>query len=93
MKVLFLDIDDVLNSCASMIVLGNEEEEFCLDPIAVGLLKELCNRVDINIVISSSWRIRRNVEDFRSMFRDIYKCKLSIIDITPTSKRGVRGRK
>ena len=55
-KILFLDIDGVLNSTDYM---KNRETEGILgmDPQAVALLIDIIHKTDCKIVVSSSWRI------------------------------------
>jgi hypothetical protein len=90
-KVLFLDIDGVLNSRRSVIATGafphcfddNNKKRF--DWIAVGLIRELCEKEGASIVLSSSWRHGRNA---------VHECAngldLPIFDKTPDLP-GVRG--
>jgi len=70
MKIIFLDIDGVLNSTRSFIATNRGEaeqrwsnddwlfsrERLTLDPIAVGLLNSLVKNTGANIVVSSSHR-------------------------------------
>lgn len=95
MRVVFLDIDGVLNS-------GRTARAFRsialqrLDPVAVALLHNIVTRANAQIVLSSTWRIGANwreltarclcgagwpVEGFDSIF----------IDRTPTNIGGCRG--
>lgn len=61
MKILFLDIDGVLNSRRSWIgykrSYADAENGPGWDPVAVGLLQRLVTDCDLFIVISSAWRI------------------------------------
>jgi hypothetical protein len=63
LKVLFLDIDGVLASVKSCIALGGwprgvEPKDLPLfDPVALGLLRSLCETAGVSIVISSTWRL------------------------------------
>jgi hypothetical protein len=54
MKVLFLDVDGVLNRQSLLTVVA---ETFALCPIACARLKTLIARTGARIVLSSSWRI------------------------------------
>ena len=60
-NLLFLDIDGVLNSARSMTAMGkrsspqDDVRETNFDPIAVGLLRKLCEECDLRIFIHSSW--------------------------------------
>ena len=64
MKVLFLDIDGVLNSTRSLMVTGagyaglmEKYDDPKLDPVAVGLLMMAVVKFDFKIVLSSTWRL------------------------------------
>lgn len=70
-KYLFLDIDGVLNSTRSVVSINpndtalwlhrnlkhREIEIKRLDPVALGLIRNLCAETNTEIVLSSSWRI------------------------------------
>lgn len=58
-RVLFLDIDGVLNSLSSVLALGNPNDH--LDPVCVGLMARLLKETDTQVVVSSTWRIGRTV--------------------------------
>lgn len=65
MKVLFLDIDGVLNSgrsfCAAEQVVGESFQDWVfssVDPIAVALINRVCRECDVKIVVSSSHRTK-----------------------------------
>jgi len=60
-NVVFLDVDGVLNSYRNVIAHGrfpfpNEESEAELDPIAIGMVRKLCEITDAVIVMHSTWR-------------------------------------
>jgi len=55
MRVIFLDIDGVLNSGRSVTATGSC---YLLDSVAVGLINKLCEEADAKIVVSSTWRKR-----------------------------------
>lgn len=63
MKIIFLDIDGVLNSRRSAYGLGGMPHRLdrdhlrLFDPVAVGLIRNLCTETVAQIVLSSSWRI------------------------------------
>jgi len=85
MKVLFLDIDGVLNSKRSAIAYGGyplptpkiSYDRF--DDIAVRLIRKLCDDFDIKIVLSSSWRIC-DEDDFKKLIEVL---DLPVIGRTP----------
>lgn len=64
MKVIFLDIDGVLNSqdlISRRIIENLDQHEYnnkdlFIDEIAVKLLTKFCNKYNVKLVISSSWR-------------------------------------
>lgn len=60
MKIIFLDIDGVLNHNAwykSDDYYNNNFKDPDLDPNIIKMLNEVTNKYDIKIVISSSWKI------------------------------------
>jgi hypothetical protein len=98
MKILFLDIDGVLNHSTFLhdeaklrIAAGKEglileAEAFHgahqIDPKAVALLNEIIVRTDCKIVLSSSWRINNTVEEMSAILR-VHGFEGEIIDATP----------
>ncbi len=69
-KFIMLDFDGVLNSVDSSTAgnaLGMHRLED-LDIVRFGLLKFLCDQTDAQIVISSSWRVGREVDWFVGYF-------------------------
>lgn len=63
MRVLFLDIDGVLNSARTVVAFGGHprglEPEYLamFDQVAINMLRGLCARADVQIVLSSAWRV------------------------------------
>jgi hypothetical protein len=55
-KLIFLDVDGVLNSIESMLVLEAMDK---LCPVRIGLVARLAREADAKIVVSSSWRTGR----------------------------------
>lgn len=90
MKVLFLDIDGVLNSLSSSIAFDGYPHDFSqkgmakFDMVAVGLVRKLCEECDVSIVLSSTWRMYSPVSDAASALN------LPIFDKTPVLN-GIRG--
>ena len=83
MKVIFLDIDGVLNSIESMLVLRDSNID-CLCPIRIGMVKRLCEEAGAKIVVSSSWRCPTLYRTKESMQRAGADALLPfIIDQTP----------
>jgi hypothetical protein len=89
-KVLFLDIDGVLNSHRTCYATGGfphgfeDHQKPRFDWVAVALIRRLCEGEDASIVLSSSWRIIHSVHDCANGL------DLPIFDKTP-SLPGVRG--
>lgn len=55
--LLILDVDGVLNSTRSMLLTGPSINDHThLDPVAVGLLDQVCEAADPNVAIISTWR-------------------------------------
>ena len=67
MKVLFLDIDGVLNSRRTALALRGFPNNFKqidqFDHVAIGLIRRLCNETGTKIVLSSYWRFQNSAKD------------------------------
>lgn len=63
-KLVFLDIDGVLNSRRSTYAYASTHT---LDPVAVALLNELLTVTGSSVVISSTWRLGRTVEQLSDL--------------------------
>jgi hypothetical protein len=69
MKVLFLDIDGVLNSDRSDLAFGGLPDGFMphdlarFDPVALALVRRLCAETGAAVVLSSSWRLHHTVQE------------------------------
>lgn len=95
MKVLFLDIDGVLNSkewCQAKNLDPNVPCDFVLcevDPETVKHVNTILEQTGAKVVISSTWRLRRPLPQFKTMLEEIdhilKKCgfKGEIIGATP----------
>lgn len=75
MKVIFLDIDGVLNSIDSAIAFFAKKKnksmmynEDRLDPVSIGLIQRVCEETGAKIVVSSTWRMGRTQKDFIELF-------------------------
>lgn len=83
MKVLFLDIDGVLNSARTCIAHGGYPHDFgpehmpMFDATAVALIRGLCEAADVNVVVSSAWRITHTWQEIGAGLN------LPTIDSTP----------
>lgn len=93
MKIIFLDIDGVLNSQCSCVANGgygriyDHDSWSELDPVAVKLIAYVAKETGADVVLSSSWRILAKKEDIIA-FQEFLG--VNIIDVTPRSlgKRG-----
>lgn len=99
MKIIFLDIDGVLNSRQ---FLENRTEEIKIDHVpdfmanmldrrALDHLKTIVEETGSKIVISSTWRIGRKPEWFIRVFEHISDFKFPIIGTTPLLDDKIRG--
>src|SRR5210317_1410587 len=104
MKIIFLDIDGVLNNDRWASVLnhlygGNgyggfvkrnlKRRNIKWDYYNVDNLKTLMDKTGAKIVISSTWRYSHSINDFKVMFQ-LYGLEPRIVDITPDlSKTGI----
>jgi hypothetical protein len=63
LRVLFLDIDGVLNSHRTCVAFGGfphnptPEQVAQLDPVALAMLRNVCAVAGLSVVVSSSWRV------------------------------------
>lgn len=87
-KILFLDIDGVLNSYRTCMAFGGypfrSSQVQYLDQVAIKLLQRMCDSSGVEIVLSSTWRLS---EDYKELGKAL---GLPIIDRTP-SLDGIRG--
>lgn len=61
MKLIFLDIEGVLNS-VSFFKRGKQDTMYDIDPNAVALVNYITNKTDANIVVTSSMRLHKCCE-------------------------------
>lgn len=97
MKIIFLDIDGVLNSVEHSVGMKNYHHDMFrmdeADPVKIGLLRFVCEQTDAKIVISSSWRIGRTKDWFIGYFERARWPMPPVYGMTPTDARiGKRGR-
>lgn len=88
MKVLFLDIDGVLNSTRSAIAFDGYSsfhnfDKF--DDVAVGLIRKICEETNTKIILSSTWRLSKDWKKLKNLLN------LPIIDRTPRKLSSIRG--
>ena len=89
MKVLFLDIDGVLNSVRTSVAFGGYPMELehiaAFDAAAIRLLQRLCDSAGVQVVLSSAWRKSYTAAQVGKALG------LPIIDSTPSHTDGHRG--
>lgn len=92
LKVLFLDVDEVLQSARSAIALGQyanstkpESWKQYLDPIAVGLVSNVCSSLNLSVILASTWRKTADVNELGKFL------SVNIIDCTPVLASPHRG--
>jgi hypothetical protein len=91
MKILFLDIDGVINSYRTAHAMDGfpfdttPESLIKFDLTAIKLIQRICEDGDIKIVLSSTWRIHG---DYKQIGEDL---RLPIIDATPIKLSSNRG--
>lgn len=93
MKILFLDIDGVMNSHQAIHMYYKESNAakhgrsmpFC--PISCSNLREILERIpDLKIVVSSTWRLGRTLEQLREDLAPMGIDSSRIIDKTPSNR-------
>ncbi|NUQ73314.1 MAG: hypothetical protein HUU21_07145 [Polyangiaceae bacterium] len=88
MKVVFLDIDGVLNRLALIGSGGRPLDR--LDAAAVSRLGEIVARSGAKVVISSSWRAHRTLDELRAMLSEL-GFSGEVIDKTPELEASLYG--
>ncbi|HXP50984.1 MAG TPA: HAD domain-containing protein [Bacteroidia bacterium] len=74
MKVLFLDIDGVINSNRTCYAFGGYPHELdpasmkMFDPVAIRLIQLLCEETGAVVVLSSTWRMHFTCEEIGKAF-------------------------
>jgi len=90
MKVIFLDIDGVLNSMSGLFMRGGQSlMDLYVEHIQV--LKWVLDHTDARVVISSTWRKSRTIEELRQLFYNYGLPSRYIIDKTPVIAGVQRG--
>jgi HAD domain in Swiss Army Knife RNA repair proteins len=84
MKIILLDFDDVMNSQRTAACWGwgpsnrdgsqvfNNIDDPRLDPVAVALIRKLCESTNAKIVLSTTWRNYYSIQAFIDMFSKYY---------------------
>jgi hypothetical protein len=80
-KVIFLDIDGVMNSVATPFGAGRGLASF-LDPNNVAVLNHIVRATGAVIVVTSTWRLTMSIEQLRAHFAEA-GCVAEIVDTTP----------
>jgi hypothetical protein len=68
-KIIFLDFDGVLNSFAFLDAHVSLRDR--LDPAAVARLNVLVERSRAKVVVSSTWRLKRSLEELRARLAEV----------------------
>jgi hypothetical protein len=89
LKLIFLDIDGVMNSWFS--VVSDKHESLAFDPKAVENLKYILDKTAAKIVVSSTWRIGETVETLKDRIFSHYGLESYIIGVTPAYTETPRG--
>lgn len=98
MKIIFLDVDGVLN-CKSTKERFNEY--IGVEQSKISLLKEIVEATGAKIVLSSTWRLNMlwykqgisvKLDEYNYLVNELAKQGLTIFDITPSHKDSWRGR-
>jgi len=89
MKILFFDIDGIINSKRTAMAFGgypwNAKSLENFDLVALALIRLLCEQTGSKIVLSSSWRIDPDWKELADQL------ELPIIDRTPQQLSSIRG--
>jgi hypothetical protein len=85
-KIIFLDIDGVINASDLPPLYGEGWPESHLETHLIEKVNEIVKITDAQIVISSSWRIRFNLAELTEMLKN-KGLKAKIIGVTPRIKR------
>lgn len=95
MKIIFLDVDGVLNSTRSMVAfkgcgfMRDNQSWKQLDPVAIKLLQHVVEETGASVVLSSTWRIGALQEDIEQFSEFL---GVEIIAVTGRSPDGIRGK-
>ncbi|HZZ83947.1 MAG TPA: HAD domain-containing protein [Anaeromyxobacteraceae bacterium] len=88
MKIVFLDIDGVLNGDAWFARRRLRDGDLShLDPAAVARADETAGRSGASVVVSSAWRMHRELEELRTLLRTA-GLRAPVLDATPVLSDG-----
>lgn len=92
MKILFLDVDGVLNDGSTWFRGTRTPHGFTgIDDRYVDILAKVVNKYDLKIVLSSDWRCYAKDEDYQYLLDKLGKFGLSIYSETPSIDWSERG--
>lgn len=83
MKIIFLDIDGVLNH--QLFYEKRTDKSIEIDVEKVKLLNEIHSKINVKYVITSTWRKEHSLEELKTIFKK-YRFTGEIIDVTPILK-------
>lgn len=86
-KVIFLDFDGVLNTSAYM--MQSRERSEGINPVSVRIIDAMLNLTGAKLVVSSSWRIGRTIEELNEILQNKGMTN-EVWDVTPQLS-GCRG--
>lgn len=82
MKVVFLDVDGVLNS-EQWFQQRPTPKRFTVDPKCVARVRKLCEVTDAKVVLSSSWRVRMKVRQLVDLLSRSGLPREVMVGVTP----------
>lgn len=92
MKIIFLDIDGVLNSLRSCMAFGDYpypgRNYHKFDDVAIGLVKDIIKATDAKVFLSSTWRLTLSEREQKQLSR---RFDFPIFGLTPDLSRKKRG--
>ena len=76
MKIIFLDIDGVLNNAnwyktEEFKAISDQEDRCHFDPKCISNLNTIIDQTHAKIVISSSWRMLKQLEELKTLFHQV----------------------
>ncbi|WP_143140603.1 HAD domain-containing protein [Nannocystis exedens] len=90
-KVIFLDIDGVMNNLCTPSEPERPGLAACLDPDNVAVLNQIVRATGAVVVLSSSWRLSLPLAELRASFAAA-GCEAQVVGITPDVDGPRRGR-
>lgn len=91
MKIIFLDVDGVLNSDEYIDNLVSQNKppltQWIIDPSALLRFNLLCSVSKAEVVMSSTWRLHKDKESMTYFFRSVGYTGPDILDYTPNLPR------